>query len=141
MWRHLTVALALMLLAACGSGTSLQACSKAGCSDGVTYSISEDLSASWPRPLIIETCVDQYCSTREVPTDREVNHYYTQVTLEPGTLNRDSEHRTSIRVTDEAGRVLLERSDTVRLNTTAPNGFECGPVCGQGGIEVTADDA
>lgn len=130
-------AITAIALTACGSALDSQECTLATCSDAVTYLISDSVTAEWPRPLTVETCIDEHCSTQQVEEGQKVHRSLTRITLPPGTLDREAQHTASIRVVDAGGRVLLDRSDTVTLHTNAPNGFDCGPVCGQAGIEVT----
>jgi len=135
------------LLAAAMWQYATRLCTKAGCSSTVGYSIPEEAYEAWgverEAPLVIETCVDQDCSTAQVTRYAKGGccRVEGKLLVVDDSFGPDTEYLVTLKVTDPQGMVRYARTDSgVTLEKTQPNGPSCSPTCFWWGIELTPED-
>jgi hypothetical protein len=141
------------------SGCDLQlGCTEVGCSDSVHVSV--EALASTPvgsLPLLVTSCVDSSCFSARI-TKSSADTF--ECALESGSLpggcgflmpggdllfdvfldepaRAQATVNVSMTITDNMNAKVFDEQKIVKLETSMPNGPDCGPICRQGGVSFT----
>jgi hypothetical protein len=117
------------------------ACTEVGCADGPRITINGFVPAvEASLPVTVHACVDGACNDYEIVavpgSDPKCDQAPAPCSIEGGSLQLGvsvgagaKDRAVSVSVTDSNGTVLLEKSQTMGVGESTPNGPSCEPTC------------
>jgi hypothetical protein len=128
------------------------ACTEVGCADGPRITINGFVPAvEASLPVTVHACMDNACKDFEIEavpgSDPQCKQAPAPCSVEGGSLLLNpplgggaDKIAVSVRVTDSNGTVLLEKSQTMNIAESTPNGPSCEPTCYNGSAVFDASE-
>lgn len=117
-----------------GSACTPQACSLAGCQNGILVDLDESFVTQAEGWASLRVCVERDCLEQELATGVAMP---PSIFLPFTDLRQEGPVVFTLEVFDELGMVVQERSGRAKLEWVQPNGPDCPPRCVQDRVSVS----